>query len=185
MMSLRMLSQRHWGAIAIAAVATSMLGCDSRPDLGGVDAGNPEIRATARMKPTQGNATTGTVSFSWQGNGTRLVASFENLPPGRHGFHVHEYGDCSAADASSAGGHFAFVDPASPPDTILGNLGELRSGPKGKAKLETDRPEARLAGPRSILGKAVVVHSRGNDASKPPGGNAGARIACGVIERTD
>ena len=114
-----------------------------------------------------------------------MVAELRDLPPGPHAFHVHEFGDCSAPDASSAGDHFAFYVTEEPADRILGNLGVLQAGVDGRARLERVVPEARLAGPRSLIGQSVVVHAEANDPTAVPGGAAGERIACGVIEKID
>ena len=159
------------------------------PRYGGIDASKPAIRARARVRPTEGHSATGTIEFAWTGgvepDGTRVVAELRNLPAGAHAFHVHEFGDCSAADASSAGDHFAFRVTEAPADRIVGNLGELRAGPDGRARLERVVAHARLAGPRSLIGQSVVVHAKGNDPADAPGGGAGGRIACGVIEAVE
>jgi len=174
--------------VLVLALALLGIACDQDldqvpvPDSGAINAGKPEVRARAILSPTKGNEASGTIDFEWEGDGTRIEASFEHMPPGVHAFHVHELGDCSAPDASSAGPHFAFYDTKIPPDRILGNLGELREGEDGVAHVSRAVPGARLAGARSILGKAVVVHAKGNDPDDPPDGGAGARIACGVIE---
>src|SRR5437764_13558749 len=62
--------------------------------------------AMAVLAPTQGNNVKGTVTFTQQKGGVRIVADVDGLTPGEHGFHIHEKGDCSAPDAASAGGHF-------------------------------------------------------------------------------
>jgi Cu-Zn family superoxide dismutase len=142
--------------------------------------------ARAIMRPTEGGDARGTVSFEPMRNGGLMVkATMTGLTPGPHGFHVHEYGDCSAPDASSAGGHFDFLGtPTTLPadvDHITGNLGQLEAGPDGTAKIEHPVQDANLWGPASIVGRAVVVHARGNDPDSPPDGAAGPRVACGVI----
>ena len=58
------------------------------------------------MSPTKGNSASGTVSFRQDGDSVVVVARISGLTPGAHGFHIHEKGDCSAPDATSAGGHF-------------------------------------------------------------------------------
>src|SRR5690349_6523661 len=62
--------------------------------------------ATATIAPTAGNTAKGTVTFTQKGDKVTVTAHLSGLTPGGHGFHVHEKGDCSAADATSAGGHF-------------------------------------------------------------------------------
>lgn len=139
--------------------------------------------AVARLEPTEGHEAAGTVRFeALEEGGVRVAASLHSLAPGPHGFHVHENGDCSEA-AAAAGPHFNFLgESAETPDRITGNLGELRAGPDGEARIEGTVGAARLDGPRGITGRAVVVHARGNDPDSPPDGAAGERIACGIIE---
>lgn len=134
-------------------------------------------RAIAVLQPTQGNDVRGVVTFEETPDGVRMQANVSGLPGGEHAYHVHVYGDCSAADATSAGPHYTF----GPNDTgITGNLGELKAQ-QGSARDANMLPLAQLRGPRSIVGRAVVVHAKGNDPSQPPDGAAGARLACGVI----
>ncbi len=134
-------------------------------------------RAIAVLEPTEGNNVTGTITFEESPSGVRVQASVNGLPGVEHAYHVHVYGDCSSADGTSAGPHFRF----SPADTgITGNLGELQ-GQRGSAQEATTLDKATLSGERSIIGRSVVVHRKGNDPSAPPDGAAGARLACGVI----
>jgi Cu-Zn family superoxide dismutase len=85
-------------ALKWAATALFVAGCAS---MGGFGSG-----ATAKLAPTAGNAAAGTVTFTPNGDRVRVVAQVSGLTSGAHGFHVHEKGDCSAPDATSAGGHF-------------------------------------------------------------------------------
>ena len=140
--------------------------------------------AVANVSPTQGNQARGTVEFARNDGGVRVVASLTGLPEGDHGFHIHETGDCSAADGTSAGGHF---NPENrnhgAPDAAerhVGDLGNIAADGQGRASY--DRVDATLAfdGAKGILGRAVVVHALPDDFSQPSGA-AGARIGCGVI----
>ena len=146
------------------------------------------VRAVAELKPTEGSQVTGTVTFSPGNGGVRVVADVEGLGPGLHGFHVHEVGDCSAPDAASAGGHFnPGHTPHGAPENPLaqrhaGDLGNLEADAEGKAHYERMDPILSLTGPESIMGKSVIVHAAADDLSSQPAGNAGARLACGVIE---
>ena len=117
----------------------------------------------------------------------RLVARFSGLASGPHGFHIHENGDCSADDASSAGGHFNPTEtshgaPASP-DTHVGDLGNISADAYGVAELDVRNPKLFLSGTNSIIGKAVAIHADLDDLSTQPAGNAGEIVACGVIDR--
>lgn len=147
-------------------------------------AAEPErvTRAIAVLSPTAGHETRGVVRFEEEGGAVVVTADVERLPPDVHAMHVHVYGDCSAPDGKSAGPHFHFSGSSLDPEVkiVTGNLGELR-GDGGAAKHEVRLERATLHGRFSILGRAVVVHAKGNDPTQPPDGAAGARIACGVI----
>jgi Cu-Zn family superoxide dismutase len=137
--------------------------------------------ATAQLEPTEGHTARGLVRFSSEGEGVKVTADVSALPGEAHAFHVHEFGICDAPDASSAGPHFPFEPPRSPPQKITGNLGELVPDDDGRATYTTDIPTVEL---RELIGRSVIVHERSNNANHPPDGNAGARIACGVIRAT-
>jgi len=143
------------------------------------------LAAVAELHPTAGNEASGTVRFVQTAAGVRIASDVGGLPPGGHGYHVHVYGDCTAPDASSAGTHFNFAGPSDPPpdgvQRITGNLGDLEADSDGRARAEREVDLATLHGPRSIVGRSVVVHARPNDPASPPIGAAGPRIACGVI----
>jgi Cu-Zn family superoxide dismutase len=143
-------------------------------------------QAVATLRPASGSTVSGSVAFSAAEGGVRVSAAVSGLRPGPHGFHVHERGDCSAPDAGSAGDHF---DPiglrvhGGPEASLrhLGDLGNLTADGAGHASmLRLDRLIA-LQGPASIVGRAVVVHERGDDYVTQPAGNSGARVACGIV----
>lgn len=142
----------------------------------------PVREAVAVLVPTQGSRVGGVIRFRDDGDSVAVVASVDGLPGGVHAYHVHVYGDCSSPDATSAGPHFHFsgssFDKEAP--IVTGDLGELRPG-QNATTLHRARIPATLAGPFSIIGRAVVVHEKGNDHTSPPDGAAGKRLACGVI----
>jgi Cu-Zn family superoxide dismutase len=137
------------------------------------------------LYPTQGNAAKGTVYFYRTDQGVRVVAEVTGLTPGLHGFHIHQYGDCSAPDGTSAGGHFnPAAEPHAGPDAArrhAGDLGNLSADTSGSARYDRVDSHIRLSGPDSIVGLAVIVHAQPDDLTSQPTGNAGARVACGVI----
>lgn len=142
-------------------------------------------RAVAVLSPTQGNSVSGTVTFVKVQTGVKIVADVSGLTPGQHGFHVHEFGDCSAPDGASAGGHF---NPSrmqhAGPDTGFrhaGDFGNLVVDASGKAHYERVDTMILLNGPNSIIGHAVIIHEKADDLKTQPTGNAGGRVACGVI----
>jgi Cu-Zn family superoxide dismutase len=141
-------------------------------------------KAIAVLHPTAGNNVTGLVTFTKSGDAIKVVADITGLTPGKHGFHVHAFGDCSSSDGSSAGGHF---DPThkqhGAPDASerhAGDLGNIEADASGKAHLEWNDKVMKLSGADSIVGHAVIVHEKADDFSQPTG-NAGGRLACGVI----
>lgn len=142
-------------------------------------------KAVCDLHPTGGNDVTGTVTFSQSGAGVVVVADVEGLTPGKHGFHIHQYGDCSSLDATSAGGHFNPDEkqhgaPAAEMRHV-GDLGNLEADQNGRATYEQVDSSISLNGDHSIIGRAIIVHAGEDDLTSQPTGNAGARVACGVI----
>jgi Cu-Zn family superoxide dismutase len=146
----------------------------------------PEItKAVAELHGTKGNDVSGIVTFTKEADGIRVVADITGLKPGKHGFHIHEYGDCTAEDGTSAGGHFnpENVQHGSPTDSIrhVGDLGNIEAGQDGKAHFEMTDALLSFSGSHSIIGRGVIVHGGEDDLTSQPSGNAGPRVACGVI----
>lgn len=147
--------------------------------------------ATAILAPTEGYNASGTVTFTQMGSGVRVVAEVMGVPEGQHGFHIHETGDCSAPDASSAGGHFNPTDaPHGAPTNAadqrhVGDLGNLDAGADSTGTYDRTDTILSLQGPNAIIGKAVILHSGADDLTSQPSGDAGDRIACGIIEISD
>lgn len=145
----------------------------------------PITKAIAVLHPTQGNDAFGTVTFTQVDGGVRVEAMIEGLTPGDHGFHVHEWGDCSAPDATSAGGHFNPEDKphAGPADSPrhIGDLGNITADENGVATLDWVDPKLTFSGPNSIIGRGLIVHADPDDLTSQPTGAAGGRVACGVI----
>jgi Cu-Zn family superoxide dismutase len=142
-------------------------------------------KATAKLEPKSGSKVTGTITFTKSGDDVEVTGDIENLSPGKHGFHLHEKGDCSAADAASAGAHF---NPTKQhhggPMTAerhAGDLGNIEADASGKAHIQW-KGKMSLSGADSIIGKSAVVHEKEDDLKTDPSGNSGSRIACGVIE---
>jgi superoxide dismutase, Cu-Zn family len=173
------------GFMALALVsllALSGCGSGSSPEKkseGGV------TKAVAVMQPTEGNKTEGVVTFTKEKKGIRVTASLKGLSPGQHGFHIHEKGDCSTPDATSAGAHFDPTHMAhGAPDAgkrHVGDLGNIEADLTGNAEYDRLDPVITFEGPTSILGKGVIVHAQLDDLKTQPTGPSGARLACGVI----
>lgn len=149
-------------------------------------AGTPKM-VEVTLEPKSGSKLTGKAVLTEMPDGVNVVLSVENVTPGDHGAHVHEKGDCSAEDGSSAGGHF---NPGGHPHALpadsprhLGDFGNITVGQDGKGKLELLAAGANLKenDPSSFLGKAIIVHEKKDDGGQPTG-NAGGRIGCGEIK---
>lgn len=170
------------GAVGLALAP---LACAPEADESSPGALAEPSHAIAVLRPIGGSEARGLVTFARIEGGVRVVAAVDGLSPGRHGFHVHEYGDCSASDGTSAGGHF---NPDGSPhggpgdaDRHVGDLGNISADSDGTARHDAVDPRIELGGPRSIIGRAVILHAGEDDQTSQPSGAAGARIACGVI----
>jgi Cu-Zn family superoxide dismutase len=167
----RIFHRRRAVALALAGMAAVPLGHAAGPTLAHADLG-----------PASGNQASGTVIVTAiTGGGVHLEVKVSGLTPGVHGFHVHEVGDCSAPDASSAKGHF---NPTGKPHgSHAGDLPDLTADANGNAQLSANVPVLELGdGPTSIMGRAFVVHADPDDHVSQPAGNSGKRVACGVIK---
>jgi Cu-Zn family superoxide dismutase len=151
------------------------------------DEGMAAEYAEAEILPTAGQTTGGLIKLTRTNRETRIEGTVTGLEPGAHGFHIHEKGDCSAPDASSAGGHFEPADhPHGSPSDLpeahhVGDLGNITAGANGEAEVNITDPEIEMSGPNSVIGKAIVVHEGQDDFESQPSGDAGARIGCGQI----
>ena len=148
--------------------------------------------AVVTLASTQGSTASGTATFKATGkDGLEFTIEVIGLPPGTsHGLHVHEKGDCSAPDATSAGPHFAVAGQQhgthEGESFHAGDLGNITADASGKAKATLRIPPTKLTiapGPLSVVGRALVVHGAPDDFKSQPAGNSGPRIACGVIDR--
>jgi Cu-Zn family superoxide dismutase len=146
--------------------------------------------ARAELQPAKGKKVMGTVMLTQTDEGVTVEANLQGLAPGKHGFHIHEKGDCSASDFTSAGDHFNPTgDPHGAPhddERHLGDLGNIEAAADGTATVRVTMPDLTLEerGENSAVGKAIVVHEKADDLQTQPSGAAGGRIACGVIIRT-
>lgn len=158
----------------------------------GVMAGADSARKTATADIKDGNGqNVGAAKFKAVKSGVEMSVKVMNLSPGVHAIHIHEAGKCDAPDFKTAGGHF---NPASrkhgmqnPEGHHAGDLPNLTVDPKGKGAFKSTTQDVTLAGdgPTSLFragGTSVVIHEKADDMKTDPAGNAGARIACGVIQ---
>jgi superoxide dismutase, Cu-Zn family len=163
----------------IAAVA-GLSACQSTPE--------EPLRATAGLQPTKGNKAFGEATFEQVGDKVRVILFAQNLPPEREvGFHIHEAGDCSSGDGMSAKGHFnPHGKPhgrAGTPERHAGDLPSLKAAKDGRVKLDATVDGISIgSGAGNIVGRGLIIHADPDDYKTQPTGNAGARIACGVIK---
>ena len=145
--------------------------------------------AVAVIRPTKGNEVRGTVKFEQTMDGVRVTAQLKGLTPGKHAIHIHEFGDLSAPDATSAGGHFNPANhPHDGPDARkrhAGDMGNLTADDNGEAKWTFTAKNFSLTGKHSVLGRAVISHAGADDLESQPSGDAGARVGGGVIGRAN
>lgn len=144
--------------------------------------------AQAVLGATAGNKAAGTLSIAMESDGLRIRGDLSGLDhASEHGFHIHEVGDCSAPDASSAGGHFnPQAKPHGKPGTDqhhAGDMFNIIADAQGLAKVDSLVTGVVLGGggDNDVLGKAIVLHKKADDYMTQPSGDSGDRIACGVI----
>ena len=155
--------------------------------LSGCATGQKPGAASITLEPKSGSSISGSMKFSEHRGEVRLRGSIRGLEIySEHGFHIHEKGDCSAADASSAGGHFnpggTAHGAANAAIHHAGDLPSLRADAHGVASIDVIVSGVTLGeGSTSIKGRSLVVHGKADDYTTQPSGNAGPRVACGVI----
>lgn len=139
-------------------------------------------QAVVVLRPTEGNSVTGTILLRQEKGNVRLKGMVRGLTPGKHGFHIHEFGDLRADDGKSAGGHF---NPkghkhGGPQDkeSHAGDLGNIKANSQGIAKVDKLAKGLPL---HFAIGRSIVVHAGADDLESQPSGDAGARVAVGVI----
>lgn len=174
--------------LALLAVTLSLHGQDAaeqQKKKAGQAKGPRVQRAVAVLVPTEGSDVSGTIYFTQRRGEVEVTGHIRGLEPGKHGFHVHQYGDLTNLETgASAGGHFNPTGmPHGRPDEEerhVGDLGNIEADQNGMANVNISDPMLRLNGPQSILGRAIVVHAKADEFTQPSG-DAGDRVALGVI----
>ena len=185
-------------AVLVAAVAALSIGCssvetwnDSRVTVLEQSLGKPEAVANVQLLTPPGSRYGGRVSFSQYGMFVLVRADLTGLDPNReYGLHVHERGDCLGATPEGIGGHF---DPEGKPHgrpgrdpSHAGDLQNVRADGEGYVMYVFQTSAITVTpGPRSIIGRSVVLSRNADDYRTQPDGNSGPPIACGFIRRTD
>jgi superoxide dismutase, Cu-Zn family len=146
--------------------------------------------ASVTLLPTKGNDVRGSVTFTpaRRGKAVAVAGHITGLTPGPHGMHVHVKGDCTAPDASSAGGHFdPGGHPHSSPDEPVrhaGDLGNVIADADGIADFGFEVEGLSVgADAASIIGRALIIHADADDLRSQPSGNSGKRLACGLVSK--
>ncbi len=139
-------------------------------------------KAVCVLVPTKGNDVHGIVAFSETKSGTELSGEVRGLTPGKHGFHIHEFGDLRSDDGASAGAHY---DPhghkhggLDDKERHIGDLGNITANQSGVASVKMTVRDLKV---HFVLGRSLVVHAKEDDLKTQPSGDSGARIAVGVI----
>lgn len=174
------MKRKPWGIPLTAAAVLVVGACASAKT-------SPGPEAKAMIESKTGSTVTGTATFTeLSTGGVRVHVHVDHAPPGMHGLHVHEKGDCSDPEAKNAGGHFNPKGmPHAGPTAMqrhagdLGNI-EVKDAGTGDLEITSDMLTVR-PGPNSVVGRSVVFHEKADDLTTQPTGNAGGRLGCGVI----
>ncbi|MBI5507519.1 MAG: superoxide dismutase family protein [Deltaproteobacteria bacterium] len=180
--------------LALALALPLFAGCghgatEGHPAPGPTPAPLAVVTAAAEIAALGTSGVHGRLTLTRVDAGVKIEGRIEGLPPtSAHGFHVHEKGDCSAADGASAGGHFnpmaTMHGPMDAADSHAGDLGNLTADRLGVAQVALTKLGVSLAdgGPADLVGRGVIVHALVDDLKTQPTGASGARIACGVVK---
>jgi Cu-Zn family superoxide dismutase len=173
-----------FATVAAALLAAVWLASPST-GTGGGDKDKAPTKAICVMQSLSGSSVTGVVYFTQKGDEIEITGKISGLTPGRHGFHVHEYGDMTDPKGMSTGGHF---NPEGKKhggphdkDRHVGDLGNITANKDGVAELNFKDKMIKLSGPNSIIGRGLIVHAKEDDEKTQPTGDAGGRVAGGVI----
>ena len=173
--------------LLLIAISFTMISCERVEQQLGTVATLPIKEATAIIGSTNDSGLTGMAVFTQDGDQITFIIEVQNVSPGLHAVHIHEKGDCSAPDGTSAGGHWNPTDVAhgkwGEGEFHLGDIGNMTVGEDGTGTmtLTTDLWEIGTGSDIDVVGKGIIVHADADDFVSQPSGNAGARIGCGVI----
>lgn len=139
-------------------------------------------KAVAVVHSIGESGVTGVVYFESVSEGVSVKAEIKGLEEGENGFHIHQFGNCTASDGTSAGGHFNPTgNDHSGPDATnrhMGDMGNITVNENGEASKNYIDSTIRID---QIIGRGIIVHAGEDDLTSQPSGAAGSRIACGVI----
>jgi len=172
-------------AVVVGLVAG---GCYAAGDKAGTPGKEQDKKAVAVIQSKSDSHVTGEATFREEGGKVNLEVMIVGAEPGPHAVHLHEKGDCTAPDGASAGGHWNPTHENhgkwGTAPFHRGDIGVIEVGADGKGTLTltTDLWTIGGAPETDVVGKAVIVHAKADDFTTQPTGNAGGRIACGVVE---
>jgi superoxide dismutase, Cu-Zn family len=178
-------------ALWIGVGAVTLVSCT--PNSPSIEGQRARVADGARVElRDSSDKSVGTLTVAMDSNGgVRFSGRLTDLPPGPHGFHIHENGKCDAPTFESAGAHFnpsgkrhGDKNPDGPHDGDLGNIGVRANGMTDVSVL--NERVTLLSGTNSLLkegGTSLVIHENADDAMTDPSGDSGARIACGILTR--
>lgn len=177
--------------LTLLAASVLVWGCHSAPKR------EENVKAVAEKPVTQGTVAMfgsssnpkikGDLAFSQTSTGVRLSGKIVGLKPrGVHGLHIHEIGDCSAPDFSTAGAHLNPEGAAHGAPGLhtshAGDLGNVKADKKGVVSIDMEIPTLSISTPpNNVVGRSLVLHARSDDLRSQPAGESGPRIGCGVI----
>lgn len=154
--------------------------------------GPKKNKAQAMIQSASGSSMTGEAIFEESNGKVKMTLTVKDATPGTHAVHLHENGDCSAADATSAGGHWnptheSHGNRAGDGAFHSGDIANLEVGSDGTGTLEVSAADWTIGGTAdsNVIGKAVIIHASADDFVSQPSGNAGAREGCGVVSQVE
>ena len=173
--------------LLLIGISVLLVGCERAHEQAGVLPIAPANQANAMIGSSNDSGVTGTAVFTQNGDQITFTVEIQGASPGLHAVHIHEYGDCSAPDGTSAGGHWNPTDVAhgkwGEGEFHLGDIGNITVGEDGTGRftLTTDLWEIGTGSDVDVVGQSIIIHADADDFISQPSGAAGARIGCGVI----
>jgi Cu-Zn family superoxide dismutase len=168
--------------IPLLSVAIGLAGLNAVAEPGKPFEKESPMDAVAVLTPTQDNEVRGIFVLKQDVGMVHIKGNVQGLSPGKHGFHIHQFGDLRAADGGSAGGHHnpCGHQHGGPDDREhhAGDLGNIVANEMGVAVVDKKTKDFDL---QSVIGRAIVVHGGADDLTSQPSGDAGPRVAVGII----